>query len=285
MPVSIRLLSLLIFILVWAISPYCAAAERSEVQKRIFNDIAQGRPLVAHVIVVLCDNRYQGIVKVPSALGNGQSPETNLYWGARFGVKTYFKRSRDWKLVASPQADQADILDRAVFRRSIKIKGEMLDIFVVAEAWNGKTMRSALNRFLSFSAGRHIEPFEIAKYGVLKAGGASHLIAFVGHNGLMDFSINTVPERAAGAQANSSIVLACASESYFSSLLSKTGAYPLLLTTGLMAPEAYTLEAVIVSWFSKASVASVHSAAANAYHKYQNCGLKAANGLFAVGGK
>src|ERR1700733_9726445 len=52
-----------------------------------------------HVFVALCDNKYQGIIPVPAAIGNGQDPENNLYWGGDYGARTFFKRSKDWKLV------------------------------------------------------------------------------------------------------------------------------------------------------------------------------------------
>ena len=45
-----------------------------------------------HVFVVLCDNKNQGIVPVPERLGDGEKPKTNLYWGARYGVKAFFRR-------------------------------------------------------------------------------------------------------------------------------------------------------------------------------------------------
>lgn len=32
-----------------------------------------------HVLVALCDNKYQGIVPVPEKIGNGQDPDQNLY--------------------------------------------------------------------------------------------------------------------------------------------------------------------------------------------------------------
>src|SRR5215510_12584294 len=52
-----------------------------------------------HVYVALCDNKYQGIVPVPAKIGNGQDPDNNLYWGCAFGVRTFFKKSSDWKLI------------------------------------------------------------------------------------------------------------------------------------------------------------------------------------------
>jgi hypothetical protein len=48
-----------------------------------------------HVIVAWCDNEYQGIVPVPKHLGDGDNPATNLYWGATYGVKNFFKRSEE----------------------------------------------------------------------------------------------------------------------------------------------------------------------------------------------
>ena len=54
-----------------------------------------------HIFVALCDNKYQGIVPVPEKIGNGQDPDSNLYWGCAFGVRTYFKKSKEWKFVES----------------------------------------------------------------------------------------------------------------------------------------------------------------------------------------
>jgi hypothetical protein len=71
---------------------------------------------VVHVIVVLCDNRNQGIVPVPAVLGNGQDPMRNLYWGARYGVRTFLGKSSFWQEVHSwtPPAGQS-VLAGAVF--------------------------------------------------------------------------------------------------------------------------------------------------------------------------
>lgn len=49
---------------------------------------------------------------------------------------------------------------------------------------------------------------------------------------------------------------------------------------GLMAPEAYTLTVAIEAWVKTGDAASVREAAAQAYHKYQKCGIKAARRLF-----
>src|SRR5687767_15604600 len=60
---------------------------------------AQNSFPVIHVFVALCDNVNQGIVPVSASLGNGDNPATNLYWGAAFGVKTFFNKNKDWQAV------------------------------------------------------------------------------------------------------------------------------------------------------------------------------------------
>jgi hypothetical protein len=44
------------------------------------------------IIVALCDNEHQGIVPVPEALGRGDDPATNLYWGAMYGLRTLLQK-------------------------------------------------------------------------------------------------------------------------------------------------------------------------------------------------
>ena len=64
----------------------------SPTQERIDNDIIAGKPVIVQVSVALADNKNQWIVPVPAAIGDGQDPSTNLYWGARYGLKTYMTR-------------------------------------------------------------------------------------------------------------------------------------------------------------------------------------------------
>lgn len=49
------------------------------------------------------------------------------------------------------------------------------------------------------------------------------------------------------------------------------------------APEAYVLAAAIEGWTRKETDEQIRLRAAEAYHKYQHCGLKAAPGFFATG--
>nr|MBC8148010.1 hypothetical protein [Bacteroidota bacterium] len=80
------------------------------------------------------------------------------------------------------------------------------------------------------------------------------------------------------------IILACISKSYFSELIRKTGANPLVWTTGLMAPEAYTLEWAIQGWVKNETALQIRERAAKAYsHYHPKCSLNAAKRLLVTG--
>jgi hypothetical protein len=98
----------------------------------------------------------------------------------------------------------------------------------------------------------------------------------------MDFRLPRLPKRA-DAVGRDAVVLACASKQYFSDAMREAGANPLLWTTNLMAPEAYVLGAAVDGWLAGETGERVRDRAARAYHSYQNCGLRAARGLFASG--
>jgi hypothetical protein len=253
------------------------------VQDRIDADLAEGRPIVVQVVVALCDNVHQGIVPVPKAIGNGQAPRNNLYWGALYGLKTHFPRAAGWKKMEVKQSEDGHILERVVFYARVKRGGTSVPVYIVADAWDGAKMREALQAYSQMVSGRAGQLVEVGQADAtvkLHAGGRAHLVAFVGHNGLMDFSLEVPGPTPKQQPARSSVVLACASKSYFTERLKAADAHPLVLTTGLMAPEAYTLDAVIRSWAAGKSTEEVLQSAARAYHKYQKCGMKGARRLF-----
>lgn len=178
------------------------------------------------------------------------------------------------------------MLDRVVLRTTIERAGRRGEVFVIAEAWDGREMRAAVKRFLILAAGGPPATIDArapdGRALTLPIGGAAHLVAFVGHNGLMDFSLDATPGPEVGSPPRSSIVLACASNPYFLDPLQAGGSYLHLLTTGLMASEAYTLDAVVRAWFEGWSPGQVRESAAHAYEAYQHCGLSVVRGLFST---
>lgn len=230
---------------------------------------------VIHVFVALADNVNQGIVPVSASLGNGDNPTTNLYWGAAFGVRTFFSRNKEWELLSVIRNPSSTILERCIFRH------RRTSSLLVADAYRGKEISQATWDFLEAAGGK---PGEKLKIGDVEfhTGGSANLVAYVGHNGLMDFKLADQPKRRDDRKRRA-IILACASKSYFSPALQESGATPLLWTTNLMAPEAYVLSAAIDGWMRKESDEQIRLRAADAYNKYQNCGVRAARALFATG--
>lgn len=104
-----------------------------------------------------------------------------------------------------------------------------------------------MSDFFAFSAGRSPQQVTIAGAEFVKAAGASDLVAYVGHDGLMDFALDHY-EYSADSKRRDAVMLACASKSYFANALAGPGVKPLIWTTGLMAPEAYVIEAVLSGW-------------------------------------
>ena len=209
-------------------------------------------PLRVHVTVALCDNATQGIVPVQPAIGDGNNPRTNLYWGAMYGLRTWLKR--DGWTVEKAASPHAFVLERVVARKTIAGR----EVVLTADAWRGSRIREAITSFLERASAD-----------------GTDVVAYIGHDGLMEFDVAPRVHRA--AKKPRAIVLACASLQYFGAHLTRAGSPPLLLTTGLMAPEAYTLTAALDAHVRGKDV---REAAAQAYHKHQKCGIRAARRLF-----
>ncbi|NOU58513.1 hypothetical protein [Marinifilum caeruleilacunae] len=228
-----------------------------------------------HVFVALCDNEHQGIVPVPEALGNGKDPARNLYWGAAFGVKNFFHRKTNhWQLVKTIDSNDVNILERLLFKHHTE------DIYLLADAYDGEHIQTCIEQFLESSNGQH--PIHIKhEEKSLHFGGNSDLIAYVGHDGLMDFDVMLDYEK--NENPIDVMILACYSKSYFKKEIKAAQANPLLWTTHLMAPEAYTLQSAIDGWILNESPAEIEERAAQSYHQYQKCGIRGARNLFTSG--
>jgi len=234
-------------------------------------------PRTVHVFVALADNQHQGIVPVPARLGNGDDPDHNLYWGSAYGVKTFFSRSADWLLMNCSAKPKPEVLERCVF------KHRKTNTYMVADAYRGREIREAILDFFDAAAGASPETVvALPSAERLAVRGASNLVAYVGHDGLMDFKLPIIPKKKNEIHRDT-IILACASKQYFADLLRVGGAYPLLWTTNLMAPEAYILKSALDGWIGGEHNEQICDRAAGAYDKYQKCGLKAARRLFATG--
>lgn len=214
---------------------------------------------------------------MPAALGDGDDPDKNLYWGAAFGVHAFFRKSADWEQIGLTQHPNKYVLERLIFRHRTS------GTYLIADAYRGSEIKQALADFFSAAAGLEAPiQFDGPKDGPIHLNKKADLVVYVGHDGLMDFALEK-SFRGDGGSKRQAIILACASKQYFGSGLKVTGAEPVLWTTNLMAPEAYTLKAALDGWIADESGEQIRQRAASAYAQYQKSSQKAALRLFATG--
>jgi len=218
-----------------------------------------------HVFVALADNATQGIVPVPAKIGNGDDAEHNLYWGCDEALPHVFHKSADWKFLGREPGPKPAILERLRFQHQ---SGKWM---LVADAYRGSAIRECTTDFFQMLTSS--EPVDHLP-----------LVAYIGHDGLMDFSPPTdaVTQRGPGRQA---IVLCCISERYFGPHLLTAGAAPLLTTTQLMYPGSFILRDALAGWTRGESPAQIRQRAAAAYARNQGISVKAAAGVFATPAK
>lgn len=232
-----------------------------------------------HVFVALCDNKYQGIVPVPERIGNGQNPNTNLYWGCGYGVRSFFKlKTKDWNLIRTIKPNNPKILERVLFKHATK------DVYLLADAYDGQYIKTCTEDFLKASNQRNPTFLKVDTNTTISFGGNSNLVAYIGHDGLMDFEIDISFYKIDNTTKKTDvIILACYSKNYFSPHIKNANANPILWTTHLMAPEAYTLKAAIDGWLLNETGKQIDERAAQTYNQYQKCGIKGARNLFTTG--
>lgn len=124
--------------------------------------LAQSSPRTIHEFVAPADNANQGIVPVPAKLGHGEDAARKLYWGSAFGVKTFFSRSADWKLLASGEKPKYAVLERCVF------KHRAANVYLVADAYRGREIQTAILNFLDAAAGLSQEQITVKSRGGLR---------------------------------------------------------------------------------------------------------------------
>ena len=241
----------------------------------IFCGLTSENIRTVHVFVALCDNVNQGIVPVPAFMGNGRDTKQNLYWGLAGGVKTYFKNSKEWKLIKTIKDPKEEILERIIFKHKTS------NVYLLADAYDGAEIKQTTIDFFKASSGDFTTKIKLDSL-TINFGGDSNLVSYIGHDGLMDFNLD-INFKQNNIKKKDAIILACISKRFFATNLKQTGANPLVWTTGLMAPEAYTLKWALDGWVLNESDEQIRERAAQAYNKYQKCGIKASRNLLVTG--
>lgn len=210
------------------------------------------------VLVCLCDNEHQAIAKVGKAIGNGLDPAGNLYWGCSDGLSSYFKKSKKWKLVETKKPKDSPILVTLTFKHH---SGKAT---LIAHAYRGDKMRTCLEHFFTKT----------------RDAGKDQLVAFIGHNGMMDNLIDLPKAAPEGDEASESIILGCITDKYFTKPLASMNSKPLLMTKSLMYPGSFILHDALEVWFKDGSKKEMREAASKAYAKNQKISTRGARTVF-----
>jgi hypothetical protein len=284
--------ALLVACLVVITSPALAAPKEDTwlggLTDAVIADLVAGKPLVVEVHVPLCDST---IIRCGNAkLGDGDNPETNLYWSTTPGFGQWFaRRDGGWKRVLAQKAGEtgdADVLAVHVYRRTIatpaswKKRGvaKQFELDIVIHGWRGKAIDRALAAYAGDVSGSGFRALVLDDGSKLAAGGAAQLVAWVGHNRLMDLERFDWP--AAGSAVKGAIAIACDTAPYMKATVPAATRVPLLMTSDLLFANAAPLEAAVLAFATGGGYAQIRKDAASAYAGVQQSTLGHVWGAF-----
>jgi len=260
-----------------------------DLHAEIATDLDAGKPMVVHVHVPLCDN---DIIRCGGrGLGDGDNPNRNLYWATSGGFRGWFNRRRSgWREVLVNRGS-GDVLETRVWRRLVRPRGALakvkkpFPVYVVAYAWRGTSIRKAMDTYTRHLYGGDAETITLPDGVKLAAGGASHVVAYVGHNGWMDVSSYNFAEVAKGAKTASkrtkgTIAVACITEDYLSPQVSSKRRVPLLMTKWLLFAGAHSFEGAVSALARGGDLATIRRAAIRAYATGQGKTPRRVSGAF-----
>ena len=271
---------------------------------RVIADTAAGRPMVVQVHAPLCE---QSIIPCGNArLGDGESLRTNLYWATTAGFGRWFGRSGGgWKRVLEwreGETGDPEVLSVMVYRRTIATAAawrkrgapKSFTLYVVIHGWRGTAIDRALKAYARELAGlderlvqlgaatttaRAATAATTSELELVRAGGGAHLVAYSGHNRLMDYPA-AYAWPAPGSRPIGAIAVACHTASYMATQVSSAMRVPLLMTRDFLFANAAPVEGVILAFARGGGYAELRRAAAEAYAGVQKKETRRVFGAF-----
>lgn len=282
------------FLLVLATTPGAPPTKQlGQLYDRIASDLNAGRPLVVTLYVALCDNDTQGIVKVKNRrICQGDRPGENLYWAAAGGLSATLRKA-GWRQVHIEHFADGDLAVKAIWRAHAPTSGALRErsvrgkvpIFIVGLGYRGSRIRAAMTDYLRAVNGDS-EQREQAERVELRAGGASHLVGYIGHDYFYDIDD---PRPLLALRNGDSVLhkgtfaLSCTGDRLIRPAITRPNAHVLLLNRTLGFPGAWTAEAIARAVARGESARAIHLSAATAFADGQGISLAAAMGAFAYG--
>lgn len=255
---------------------------------RVIEDAAAGKLLVVEVHVPLCDNT---IIPCGNAkLGDGDNPDTNLYWSTTPGFGSWFaRRGSGWKRVLKQTAgetDDKDVLAVHVYRKSVPTSAAWrkrgaptrIEVDIVIHGWRGTAIDRALAAYAADVSGQGARRLTLTDGSQLEAGGAAQIVAWVGHNRLMD--VDTYSWPVPGSTTKGTIAIACHTAAYMEENVPAPTRVPLLMTRDFLFANAAPLEAAVLAFARGGSYATIRVDAATAYAGIRKRTVKQVAGAF-----
>jgi hypothetical protein len=159
------------------------------------------------------------------------------------------------------------------------------DGYVVGLGYRGSEIRKAMTDYLQ-GVNRDGQREESTNGVVLRAGGESHLVGYIGHDYFYDVDD---PRPLLALRQGDSVVhkgtfaLSCTGHRLIRPAIQRANAHILILNRTLGFPGAWTAEAIVASLASGRSPREIHRAATEAFAEGQGVSLGVALGAFAYG--
>lgn len=267
--------------------------ELGQLYDRIAGELVAGRPLVVTVYVALCDNDSQGIVKVKNRrICQGDRPDENLYWAAAGGLSATLRKA-GWQRLGVDYFSDGELAVKAIWRKRVRAGGAVrgrgvtgeVPIYLVGLGYRGSHIRVAMIDYL-LAVNGDAERTERAAGLELRAGGASHLVGYIGHDYFYDIDD---PRPLLALRGGASVLhkgtfaLSCTGHRLIRPAIARPNAHILLLNRTLGFPGAWTAEAIARAVAAGASARAIYQAAAAAFAAGQGVSLRTALGAFAYG--
>lgn len=258
---------------------------------RVVQDLAAGKPLVVQAHVPLCDNH---IISCGNAkLGDGDNPDTNLYWWTDEGFVGWFgRRGSGWKQVlkaGGKAAGDDDVLEVRVWTRELAASREWrrrgvpakVPVYVVAFAWRGQAIDRALAAYWSDLYGTGSRVIDLADGTKLVAGGGAQIVSYVGHNRLYDVPAPDWGKlERAGAPVRGTIAIACNTGPFMAAHVPAPTRVPLVFTNDFLMASAGAFEGAVVAFAGGGDYRAIRVAAAHGYAVAGNHDEKKIGGVF-----
>ncbi len=206
-------------------------------------------------------------------------PDTNLVWGALYGVDTHFPNAAKWKRILTDRGNvNSHILRRSVFKKTSRptehwaARGitQPFDVYVLALAWHGDRTLDAMQAPVR-DALCHIERTINADGRSLQFGGDSVILGYAGENILLDEYVDPIAA-AHPCKLNEirGIFYLCSRSAVVLHMpLIDAGFHSILFTRGNLPPEAYTINGIMDALLIGDLDRGFTDSAAAQYQRYQ----------------